>query len=75
MTACCQPVGNNLGLGTPQGIGVSCNSDKDASAAAYSEDKDCSASFAVENVSCWLFQIIHNCVMPGILYHARILCS
>ncbi|KAK3138299.1 hypothetical protein QOZ80_5AG0367080 [Eleusine coracana subsp. coracana] len=49
IAGCSQPVDNNLG--TSQGIGVSCNSDKDAITAAYSEDKDRTASSSVENVT------------------------
>jgi len=46
MAGCSQPVGSNLG--TSQGA---CNSDTDASTAAYCQDKDVSSSSAVDNVS------------------------
>jgi hypothetical protein len=46
---CSQPVGSNLG--TSQGVDVLCNGDTDASTAAYGQDKDASASSAVDNVS------------------------
>ncbi|KAL6609686.1 hypothetical protein ACP70R_039655 [Stipagrostis hirtigluma subsp. patula] len=48
MSGCSQPVGNKFG--TSQGGGVSCNGDETASTTAYCQDKDCSASSAVENV-------------------------
>ncbi|KAG2629446.1 hypothetical protein PVAP13_3KG432300 [Panicum virgatum] len=46
MAGCSQPVGSNLG--TSQGA---CNSDTDASTAAYCQDKDVSSSSAVDNVT------------------------
>uniref|UniRef100_K3Z6U1 Uncharacterized protein n=1 Tax=Setaria italica TaxID=4555 RepID=K3Z6U1_SETIT len=45
---CSQPVGSNLG--TSQGVHVSCNGDTDTST-AYCQDKDVSASSAVDNVT------------------------
>ncbi|KAL6865248.1 hypothetical protein ACP4OV_016399 [Aristida adscensionis] len=51
MAGCSHAVGNNSG--TLQGEGVSYNGDKDVSIRAYSQDKDHSASFGVENVTSW----------------------
>ncbi|KAL6841525.1 hypothetical protein ACP4OV_028668 [Aristida adscensionis] len=49
MAGCSQPVGNNLG--TLQGGVISCNGDKAVTTTAYCQDKDCSASSTVENVT------------------------
>ncbi|OEL22378.1 Carnosine N-methyltransferase [Dichanthelium oligosanthes] len=49
MAGCSHPVDSNLG--TSHGVDVSCNGGTDASAAAYYQDKDVSASSAVDNVT------------------------
>ncbi|CAN6350500.1 unnamed protein product [Urochloa humidicola] len=49
MAGCSQPVDSNLG--TSQGVDVSCNGNTGASTAAYCQDKDVSASSAVDNVT------------------------
>ncbi|NP_001305164.1 uncharacterized protein LOC100381551 isoform 1 [Zea mays] len=48
MAGCSQPVGN---MGMSQGAGIACNGDKNTGAAAYFQDKDVSASSAIENVA------------------------
>lgn len=57
MAGCSQPVGN---MGMSQGAGIACNGDKNTGAAAYFQDKDVSASSAIENVSCCNNSQSHN---------------